>query len=143
MTDIQAMFNMILDMARRERSSHHLTLGKLIGELKNADESTIVEVVKENGDRCSMIEKPDSYRGYYADLAFSAHMGSAQTTVSALLKMCESALGETYTGYKGGEFIMNEDAPLWVAQYGSCGEAMMRVSKNGGVFEIHCQDVDA
>jgi hypothetical protein len=32
----------------------------------------------------------------------------------------KGALGTTYGGYKGGDFTMYDDSPLWVANYGEC-----------------------
>ena len=62
--------------------------------------------------------EPQSYRGYYEDLAFEP---VADTTVGAMLDAAESALGKTFTGYKGGEFKMTECTDCWLAEYGSSG----------------------
>lgn len=59
----------------------------------------------------------DSYRGYYDQLA----LGFAEykeVKASALLTACKDAIGATFTGWKGGDFNMGEQTPLWVANRG-------------------------
>lgn len=62
---------------------------------------------------------PDSYRGYYDQIAFRV---VRDTTVGAMLKDARSADGETYYGYKGGNYTMGLDTDVWLAEYGHCGE---------------------
>jgi hypothetical protein len=73
-------------------------------------------------------ESPHSYRGYYSDLAFSA---GHKRTAGAWLRELESCLGSTFTGYKGGDFTMREDTPLWAAFYGCCGRAIIDLTPAG------------
>ena len=64
-----------------------------------------------------------SYRGYYEDLAlgYTDEYQKEDTTVEALLKILEEAVGKTYTGYKGGDFYMDENTALWVANHSESG----------------------
>lgn len=39
--------------------------------------------------------------------------------VSNLIEMLEGALGKQFTGWKGGEFTMHRDTPMWVANPGN------------------------
>lgn len=64
---------------------------------------------------------PHSYRGYYEELAFEP---KENTTVGAMLAAAREALGNTYTGWKGGEFKMHEYTPVHLAEIGSCGEEL-------------------
>ena len=64
---------------------------------------------------------PHSYRGYYDELAFEP---TGETTVGAMLKAARSALGETYQGWKGGDFKMDEWTPCHLAYVGDCGESL-------------------
>lgn len=61
-----------------------------------------------------------SYRGYYSDLAFE----HGETTVADLLKCCRKAIGSTFVGYKGGEYVMDEHTSVYVAEYGCCGRIL-------------------
>lgn len=61
---------------------------------------------------------PHSYRGHYVCLAFEP---VKNVTVSDMLTSCEEALGETYTGWKGGEFSMDESSECFLAYEGSTG----------------------
>jgi hypothetical protein len=58
---------------------------------------------------------PMSYRGYYDELAFDP---VEETTFGDMLQHARSALGKTFTGYKGGDFKMTGDTRCWIAPYG-------------------------
>lgn len=51
------------------------------------------------------IGEPCSWRGDYSELAF---IEAKNITVGDMLRNAESALGDTFTGWKGGEFTMGE-----------------------------------
>ena len=65
--------------------------------------------------------EPHSYRGYYNCLAFEP---CEETTAGELLKLAEACNGETFTGYKGGDFNMHKGTRLYVAEYGRCGDEL-------------------
>lgn len=117
---MQDLIDMLSKGSRAERSLSQMTLGRLISELEKLPQDDKIEALGE----------PHSYRGYYSDLAFGKN--SAETTVGELLVMLKTeCLGKTFTGYKGGEFFMDEHTPLWIARYGSTGLKMMGI-ENGG-----------
>lgn len=60
-----------------------------------------------------------SYRGYYDQLAIG--YGHDDITVSGLLDLCRSAVGKTFQGYKGGDYVMSGDTPVWVANHNESG----------------------
>lgn len=59
---------------------------------------------------------PHSWRGVYAELAFEP---VDDTTVGEMLAEARSAIGETYYGYKGGEFTMALDTSVNIDYRGS------------------------
>lgn len=63
--------------------------------------------------------KPMSYRGYYEELAFEPIQ---EAKVSDMLDYAKSAMGATFTGYKGGEFTMGEMTDCYIAEYGCSGD---------------------
>lgn len=65
--------------------------------------------------------EPMSYRGYYHDLAFEPEQN---VTVASMLKYAESAMGSTFTGYKGGKYLMGEWTECWLATYSMTGETL-------------------
>lgn len=62
--------------------------------------------------------EPMSYRGYYDELAFEP---VEETTFGEMLRYAKSAHGAYFTGYKGGEYLMDDYTPCWIAHYGSGG----------------------
>ena len=87
-----------------------MNLGELIDQLKKYNPSTKVRLG---------FGGPHSYRGYYEDLAFEP---VENTTIGEMLEHAESALGETFKGYKGGTYRMNKWTDVWIAPMGCCGE---------------------
>ena len=106
---------------QRERAETQMTLGRLIAVLKAMPPNTQVANLIGLG----------SYRGYYSDLYFDQEHGTRPA--GELLADCEAAMGREFTGYKGGEFLMGENTPLWVASYGCCGEQLMAVHAGGEI----------
>lgn len=97
-----------------------LTLGELIDALKKRDQDHTVRF-----DFCGLVPTGiDSYRGYYEDLALSwgewKYGQKEPMNVGSLVTLLEGAVGQTYTGYKGGDFKMDRDTAMWVA---NCGDS--------------------
>jgi hypothetical protein len=130
MFDIQKFCDALGEAGRNTRKNYHLTLGDLAKGL--ADAPTPLPVVYDVGG--SPFD-PGSYRGYYADLAFD----SKDSSVSAgeLLAEAQGAIGKTFTGYKGGDFTMDADTPLWRANYGHCGRAIIGMSVEADKIILH------
>jgi len=110
--DMQALVDSISKAGELERSHYHLTLQKLINKLSESAASK--EVVFDVG---GYPHNPDSYRGYYSDLAFSNN--DTAITAGEFLDVATACLGKTFYGYKGGDFVMRGDTPLWMAEYGT------------------------
>lgn len=63
--------------------------------------------------------KPHSHRANYNELAFEP---AENVTVGEMLKAAKSALGKTFTGWKGGDFTMLAWTECNLAYEGKCGE---------------------
>ncbi len=62
-----------------------------------------------------------SYRGFYDHLALAhSGQGGMEDNCKALVAELKEADGKTYTGYKGGDFKMGPNTPVWVANYSEC-----------------------
>ena len=103
--------------------NNQMTLGKLIERLKQLDEQTIIKCTIPLG----------SYRGYYEDLMIEPC--ESGVNVVDVIKSCEEANGATFTGYKGGDFTMDLETPIFVAYYGSTGSPLKNIT-NGGELEV-------
>ncbi len=134
--DIRDFVSAMANIARSERSNYHTTLGEAIEALKPANPRTPVVL-----DVGGSVGKIGSYRGYYADLALAP--SDVPMDAASLIDRLVIAVGETFIGYKGGEFTMGLDTPLWVAPYGDAtGIAVVGVSVGGDVVTIHTRQID-
>lgn len=123
-----------------------LTLGKLIDALKQTPPKThdgcILlpeerEVVFDFGELAPDPTSFHSYRGYYEDLALWFRRGGTTTcSVAELLEAASGCVGKTFTGYKGGKYIMGRHTALWVAPYGLTGGSTLLVEAKVGVYEV-------
>ncbi len=62
-----------------------------------------------------------SWRGAYEELAIGFEEDTPSPTVEELIVVCKSALYTTFDGYKGGDFEMSDNTPVWVANWGNSG----------------------
>lgn len=133
--NMQDLFDAISESGRLERGRYQMTLGRAIKELGALNKSS--EIVFDNG---TYPGTADSYRGYYSDLSIAPT--GERKTVSDLLDTMKAALGATFMGYKGGDFTMKEDTPLWTALYGQTGPAIMEFVSIDGKITIKTKDID-
>jgi hypothetical protein len=96
----------------------HLTLGQLVDKLDGyVEEETKGQ---DHPVRCGF-GAAMSYRGDYSMVAFEPQ---ADTRLGQMLGYARRALGATFTGWKGGDFEMKEDTPVWIAKDGDLGAPM-------------------
>lgn len=98
-----------------------MSLGDLIERLRQLNSDTIIKCDK----------RLDSYRGYYEDLAIEPN--ETGVNVVEFITTCEKANGGTFHGYKGGDFVMNLETPVFVAYYGSAGSPLKNITDNGEI----------
>jgi hypothetical protein len=89
-----------------------MTLGELIAALAAAPAGKAV---------AHGFGNPHSYRGYYDEVAFEP---ARNITVGDMLAAARSALGATFQGWKGGDYVMKEYTDCWLATEGDCGETI-------------------
>lgn len=96
------------------RIERTMTLGELIKELEQCDQDKTVKFDFGYFKPVSF----DSWRGDYSCLALSYEDGGKDIKVSELLKLAKATNGAKFTGWKGGEFLMGLNTPVWVDNAG-------------------------
>jgi hypothetical protein len=140
--DIQAFID-ALNQNSKQVSAREYSLGKLIEDLKSLDFGLIVKIDDGNfpmrsntGYAEDSDEKDeygfeydkttesvfDSWRGSYCELAMQFSGDNQNITVGELVKMAEFVNGKYFRGYKGGDFLMDLQTPIHIANYGCLGE---------------------
>lgn len=66
-----------------------------------------------------------SWRGIYAELAIGYSEESVEVTAKEFLEELKESVGKSYTGYKGGDFVMGKATPLHVDNYGHCTDTAL------------------
>lgn len=130
MTDL---FQIYVDLALHrneppEKDGTAWTGGKTLGWLIDAIEEGIKNDKDRNEENPTEIrfdfpaapEDIDSYRGFYDHLAIGIDSESKYTSAVDFLSTLKEAVGKTFTGYKGGDYTMNRNTPLWIDDYGDC-----------------------
>jgi hypothetical protein len=124
---IQALVDALGAQAQEERATYQMTLGELVSRLSSLPQDAKVE---------GMSSEAISYRGYYSEIAFL----HGSSTVGEILETAKDSIGRTYQGYKGGDFVMQKNTPVWVSDYGtSSGLQIMSIQKDGVDYLVHCQ----
>jgi hypothetical protein len=118
---IQAYVDAVGAEFAKLRSESQVTLGKLIDILVQMEPDSVVP----------NLINPHSYRGYYSDLAFEQHSGTR--TAQELLADCRASMGEVFYGWKGGEFVMGRNTPIWVAERGCTGLKLIALNLDGTI----------
>lgn len=119
--NLQAMMDGMSAQWQRERAETQMTLGKMIEKLETLPPDLMM----------FGLGHLHSYRGYYSDLSFAPLPD--KVAVSNVLAECRAAMGQVFTGYKGGIFVMGALTPMWLASYGSTGLRIMALHDDGSL----------
>ncbi len=131
---LQEEADKIIEARRKERmnSSIQLTLGKLIAEIESAGvkngKGEAKGVCFDFGSAIPTVLA--SWRGSYAELALGYRLTRYDAAdqdkgrfgdcfADKLLEELKGAIGKTYEGWKGGDFVMDADTPVWVSNQGN------------------------
>lgn len=77
-----------------------------------------------------------SYRGYYDQLAVEYVRDEKEITVKEFISVLRSAIDRVFEGYKGGDFKMDCDTPLWAANQGDSNSTAIV-----GIAECSCMTI--
>jgi hypothetical protein len=142
--EIQDYLTSLVQQARNKRfaDSPQLSLGELINEIEKCgiqkNDGGDKEVCYDFGT--AIPTDLDSYRGSYNELALGYKLTGydndaehlKDVKAKDLLQHLKEAIGKEYTGWKGGEYTMSKDTPLWVANSGNAGStAILGVLDDG------------
>ncbi len=118
--DLQEVLSNAVKAKRTEelKTSPQLTLGELILKLEAV---TKKELNVYFDFECARPTHLNSWRGSYDELALSFMFEGDVLTVEKLLTILKGAVGKTYIGYKGGDYVMGKTTPVWVSNYGNSG----------------------
>ncbi len=119
MLDLQTALNNAMVAARQEelKNSPQILLGELILKLEAVQDKQ-KPVVFDFGSHPTDL---GSWRGSYCELALGYTEGVCPPALGRILDNCKAAFGETFQGYKGGDYVMGKATPVWVANYGESG----------------------
>lgn len=112
-----------MNNSNKLNSAREYNLGIFIKELKELDQKK--EIILEEG---VYPEYLDSWRGSYCELAL--RYGEDKITIKELLNKAKKVLNKTLTGYKGGDFIMDEKTPIHIANCSECGFRIKKYEYN-------------
>ena len=138
MTDFEKRMQHLVELMNADlqntRSGTQMTLGEMILRLESLPQDA---VVKADLNAIS-IGSVNSYRGYYCDLALVP--SGIESTVGQVADMLRAAIGATFEGYKGGDFVMTKATPLWLSGYGSAsGDRVMAINLVDGFAVIQTE----
>lgn len=113
---MQGLIDAMNNASKQTRSDYHITIGELIEALEQADSKSLPVLTSHAPDKS--VECPHSYRGYYSDLALEP--SSTIANVETVLNFMKDVEDTYETGYKGGDYLMDRDVPVWISNQGDC-----------------------
>ena len=81
----------------------------------------------------SLDDVPDPYRGWYKDMSLMPSQSGL--LAGEMARTLAFHLGDTRTGYKGGEFMVHGQCGLWIADYGEASYRGVKGVTADGVVE--------
>ena len=140
--DIQTMLNNAMAAQRQEelKNSPQLMLGEMILKLEAVGDKTkplFIDLMDKRpmgvdswrGSYCELAIQTESMGGYNTDkVTFESsygnsyetkELGKENPTVQEWIEVLKEAIGKTFVGYKGGDFLMGKNTPVWLAEYGN------------------------
>lgn len=151
--DFQALINSMNQSQSDTRANYHLTYGQLVDALKTAPKDakfdkrikgigswrgSYIEIAlfkKEHGLYCQ--EGEFNYLGDLNDYSkwekeHSTSVKDLPTNANELGELLESIIGKNFIGYKGGNFTITKNKPLWLETAdNTCDEvAIIGIDKN-------------
>lgn len=130
--DLEEHIKNVVREERQQRfdSSDQLTLGQLIDKIRLiiyndlANNSSKHEAIVKYNFGGMFPNNIDSWRGSYDELALNFvdfYESEDRLTAAKFIELLEASVGKTFGGYKGGEFVMSRDTPIWMANHGHDG----------------------
>lgn len=141
--DIQEILNNAVFASRQKElaNSPQLLLGEMILKLEAIKNKSLPLFIDLMDKRPMGIE---SWRGRYAELAIETEtfgsvninevvhdfgdgyksyniekIGKENPTVEEWIEVLKKAIGRSFCGYKGDNFLMSKNTPVWLAEYGN------------------------
>lgn len=125
---IQDFVTKQIEAKRKDRMlySDQLTLGQIIERLTEISKRSEKDSDVVYDFEYLFPTEINSWRGSYSELALNfCNYGDEgdprPMKLSEFLTLLNGTVGKTFTGYKGGDFTMDESTPVWVANYGNSG----------------------
>jgi len=113
----------IIDSHNKKLSSEagaEYNLGDFVKDLEKCDQEAIIKF-----DDNKKPQDFASWRGSYCNLALSYEIQEwhhnedfFDVKVKDILEKAKDTIGKTFTGWKGGDFLMDESTPIYIANQG-------------------------
>ena len=139
---MQTLIDNAIAKGRQEElaTSPQLLLGELILKLeavKNKELPLFIDIEEKRpmgidswrGSYCELAIQTERFGSYQTDEVekefddgdiFYKHkeVGKENPTVAEWIEVLKEVIGKAFTGYKGGNFLMSRNTPVWLSEYG-------------------------
>ena len=95
-----------------------MSANDIIEKLKEFESTNKLVVIEMNNEIYTSDFDADSWRGSYSLPAIGYSYDNSGVSIETAIDNLNEANGREVTGYKGGEYQLNADDPIFVANYG-------------------------
>ena len=143
MIDLQTALDNAVAAQRNEelKNSPQLLLGELILKLEAVEDKSkplYIDIMDKRpmgigswrSSYCELAIRTEEFGSYKTDEVEKEYnggyiqyktksIGKKNPTVDEWIKVLKKTVGKTFEGYKGGDFVMGKNTPVWLAEYGN------------------------
>ena len=91
---------------------------EIINKLEEFKDSNKLIIIEMNNEIFTSDFAADSWRGSYNLPAIEYYSGKSGCSVNSAIENLQEIDGMKVSGYKGGDYVLNEEDPLFIANYG-------------------------
>ena len=104
--------------AKESNNKGAMSAEEIISKLKGFKDSNKLIVIEMNNEIFTSDFAADSWRGSYNLPAIEYYSGDSGCSVDSAIEDLQEIDGMEVSGYKGGDYTLNKEDPLFIANYG-------------------------
>lgn len=104
--------------AKESNNKGAMSAEEIISKLKEFKDSNKLIVIEMNNEIFTSNFAADSWRGAYNLPAIEYYSGNIGCSIETAIENLTEINGMHVTGYKGGDYVLNKEDPLFIANHG-------------------------
>lgn len=104
--------------AKESNDKGAMSAEEIISKLKEFKDSKKLIIIEMNSEIFTSDFAADSWRGSYNLPSIEYYSGNSGCSIESAIENLQEIDGMKVEGYKGGDYVLNKEDPLFIANYG-------------------------